>query len=136
MNETATSPVRVKVKYRKVWLGLKDDWSIGPGDSNSNGHIRDGVIHLAAADGTRKIVFAIDSGSHNLKWADDPIWVSAARCPKSPSSHGDIRNAVVDEAAGTLTVTDDVSTPGKLHYSLNFLKNGKLKPCDPIIIHD
>ncbi|MDQ3471006.1 MAG: hypothetical protein M3428_01260 [Pseudomonadota bacterium] len=106
------------------------------GDPNSNGHVNNGEIRLRVADGSRKIVFTIESGRHDLKWAADPIWVSADDCPKVPSCHGDIQDPVVDEEARTLTVTDNVSTRGKLHYSLNFLKDGKSKRRDPIIIHD
>lgn len=137
MNKTATNPVRVNVKYDKILFGLKDRWTVRPGDSSSMGHIKNGEIHLSVADGTRQIVFTIESGPHNLKWAEDPIWVSADRCPGDRSCHSDIQAPVVDPKAGTLTITDTVSTRGKLHYRLNFIRpNGERKDRDPIIIHD
>lgn len=133
-----TPPTRIEadVKYRKI-LGIFGRWSVGPRNASSNPYFKGDKIHLKAGSGQHQIVFFVSSGRHDLQWADDPIWVQEGSCPKSPASHPDIHSPVVDPVTRALAVTDDVSTPGELHYSLNFTKkNGRPKNYDPIIIHE
>lgn len=135
MATVAPPRIDADVRYRKVlWW---DNWGVGPGNAASAPYFDPtGAIHIPTGRGPHEIVFHVDAGGNNLEWAQDPIWVARGACPQQQAYDPQIRNPVVDPATGTLTVTDDPSQQGELRYSLNFLRNGRPRRYDPIIIHD